>query len=63
VIYLSEPYQLEEEGLRALVALLDDGWHVRVDGRSPHFPARTVAVQVRRPDPATVPPRPSVTGG
>jgi hypothetical protein len=47
VSYRSEPCQLSREALRELVALLDEGWSVRVSGDSDHFPGRTVSVLVR----------------
>lgn len=46
--YVSEPYEISEEGLRELVNLIDDGWsaYIRADGL--HFPGLTVKVVLER---------------
>lgn len=48
-VYVSEPYQISESGLRELVRLCDEGWDVVLGGGlSLHFPARTIVVECRR---------------
>jgi hypothetical protein len=49
--FRSEPYEIGEDGLRRLVALIDAGWDViiRAD-ESDHFPGRTLAVLVSKKD-------------
>jgi hypothetical protein len=42
--YCSEPYVLDADALRELVALLDRGWEVRLLGHSSHFPGWTLRV-------------------
>jgi hypothetical protein len=47
--YRSEPYHLDGEALRELVALLDADWEVTVrPNHSDHFPGQTMAVLVSR---------------
>lgn len=48
-IYRSEPYELDGDGIRELVVLMDKGWDVTIDGHmSAHFPGETVAVLVTK---------------
>jgi hypothetical protein len=46
VRYVSEPYDLNEEAIRRLAALLDAGYTVRIMGWSTHFPGRTFRIVV-----------------
>jgi hypothetical protein len=45
--FVSEPYHLDEDALRALAALAEEGWSVRVDAEwSLHYPGSTVRVVI-----------------
>lgn len=47
--FISEPYQISEEGLRSLVALADEGWSVHLDADwSLHYPGSTLRVVISR---------------
>lgn len=48
-VYVSEPYDLTEEGCRALTALAEQGWSITVSaGEATHFPGHTVALVFQR---------------
>lgn len=47
--FVSEPYGLDEAGLRSLVTLMDEGWRVRVDADwALHYPGSTLRVCLMR---------------
>lgn len=49
VTFVSEPYELNDEGIKKLAKLIDEGWSVRINpGISQHFPGRTMAVLIQR---------------
>lgn len=48
--FIGEPYRLDGDDLRGLVALLDGGWHVIIEPTfSTHFPGSTMLVRVSKP--------------
>lgn len=47
-LFVAHPYDLDEEALRQLVAVADEGWAIRIDGRSEYFPSETVRIVYER---------------
>jgi hypothetical protein len=51
IAYVSEPYLIDEEGLRELVELIDEGWAAAIRGSMClHFPGHSVQVLLTRKD-------------
>jgi hypothetical protein len=47
--FVSEPYEIGNEGIRHLAAVIDAGWDVQIGAaRATHFPAHTVAVVLEK---------------
>jgi hypothetical protein len=45
-IYRGEPYSIDADDMRALLALEEEGWTVTIDGDSSYYPGRTLNIQV-----------------
>ena len=49
--YVSEPYEVDNDGIRTLARLIDEGWDVHLTGRDGmHFPGWTFCIFLERRD-------------
>ena len=47
--YVSEPYRLFDDGIKALAGLIDEGWEVDISAeRALHYPGSTVQIQLTK---------------